>query len=220
MSCAIAWSRASSAPMISGIGGALPVRRQRRGPRPVRDPSKAMKTDDLDPGGALAIDLAEPCGLWREALSDVETLCSTAARAALAGAATPMPRPSELSIVLGDDALLRMLNQRWRGKDEPTNVLSFPAQDRDVPSGAPLLLGDVVLAFERVSSEAAAQEKALADHLRHLVVHGVLHLLGFDHEVPAEAERMEALETAVLAGLGVPDPYRAEHVRPSAASHG
>jgi len=178
-----------------------------------------MKTDDPDPGGVLAIDLVEPCGAWRQALSDVETLCTVAARAALAGAATPLPRRGELSIVLGDDTLLRMLNRRWRGKDEPTNVLSFPAQGNEAPADAPLLLGDVVLAFERVSSEAQAQQKPFADHLRHLVVHGVLHLLGFDHEAPAEAERMEALETAVLAQIGVPDPY-AERAQPKARSHG
>ena len=94
--------------------------------------------------------------------------------------------------------------------DAPTNVLSFPAAASAPPApGAPLLLGDVVLAFETVAAEAAAQGKPLADHLAHLVVHGVLHLLGFDHEADAEAERMEALETRLLAGLGIADPYRA-----------
>jgi probable rRNA maturation factor len=178
-----------------------------------------MKNDDPDSCGALAIDLAEPCPLWRETLGDVEAICGAAARAALNGANAAPPSASELSIVLGDDALVQSLNRRWRGKDEPTNVLSFPAQGGERPPEAPLLLGDVVLAYERVAQEAAAQGKPLIDHLRHLVVHGVLHLIGFDHEVPAEAEQMEALEAAVLAGLGVPDPYRAADAAPG-ASHG
>jgi len=118
--------------------------------------------------------------------------------------------PAELSIVLGDDPLLRRLNRQWRGKDKPTNVLAFPADDGMARSGAPLLLGDVILAFGTVAGEAATQGKTLAAHLSHLVIHGVLHLLGFDHEEAAAATRMEALETAVLAGIGIADPYRAE----------
>ena len=173
-----------------------------------------MKNDDPDPRGALAIDVAEPCALWRQALGDVETICDAAARAALAGANAVLPCGSELSIVLADDALVHSLNQRWRGKDEPTNVLSFPAQGGKAPLEAPLLLGDVVLAYGRVAEEAAQQCKPLADHLRHLIVHGVLHLVGFDHEAPDEAERMEALEAAVLAGLGVPNPYHAAEGAP------
>jgi probable rRNA maturation factor len=171
-------------------------------------------TGDPDRGGILTIDIAEPCALWRERLPDVERLCGEAARAALAGAASAHG-PAELSIVLGDDALIQGLNRQWRGQDKPTNVLSFAALSASPPPGAPHLLGDVVLAFETLAAEAAAQDKPLADHLRHLVVHGVLHLLGFDHAAADEAERMEALETAVLAGFGVPDPYRVTE-----ASHG
>ena len=167
---------------------------------------------EADPTAGLAVDVAEPSPLWRRHLPAVERHCAAAARAALAHAGPMSGGGAELSIVLGDDQLLRGLNRRWRGLDKPTNVLSFPAQSAGpLPAGAPRLLGDVVLAFETVHDEAAAQGKPLADHLRHLVVHGVLHLLGFDHESAAEAERMEALETAVLARLGVPDPYhRAE----------
>ena len=164
-------------------------------------------TDAPDRGDTLTIDIAEPCALWREGLPEVERLCGDAARAALA-AAGGTPRSAELSIVLGDDALVQALNRQWRGQDKPTNVLSFPVAAAALPPGAPRLLGDVVLAFETLAAEAAAQQKPLAHHLRHLVVHGVLHLLGFDHEAAGEAERMEALEIAVLAGLGVPDPYR------------
>ena len=171
-------------------------------------------TDDPDHGVTLTIDIAEPCTRWRERLPDIERLCGEAARAALAGAGTA-PGLAELSIVLGDDAMVQALNRQWRNQDKPTNVLSFPTLPAAPPPGAPQLLGDVVLAFETVAAEVAAQGKPLAHHLRHLVVHGVLHLLGFDHAVAGEAERMEALEVAVLAGLGVPDPYRVTE-----ASHG
>src|SRR5262249_12330194 len=141
-----------------------------------------------------------------------EALCASAAQAALAAAA-PGLAGCEISLVLADDALLHRLNREWRGADKPTNVLSFPAQDfaadapRPLPDGS-LPLGDVVLAFETVECEATAQGKRLADHASHLIVHGVLHLLGYDHVVEAEADRMEALERAVLTRLGIADPYR------------
>ena len=110
---------------------------------------------------------------------------------------------------LSDDAEQRGLNRTYRGKDCSTNVLAFPqTAPAAADPGTPLLLGDVVLAFETVRREAAAQGKPFADHLCHLVVHGVLHLLGFDHEAAAEAAAMEAREVTILAGLGVRDPYR------------
>jgi probable rRNA maturation factor len=162
------------------------------------------------PGRAVTIDIAEQSGDW-PALGDAAAICRGAALAALDAAATP--GDVELSIVLGDDALLRELNRRWRGKDAPTNVLSFPAQDFAAPlplppPGAALPLGDVVLAYGTLAREAAEQGKSLSDHLAHLVVHGVLHLVGYDHEAAAEAERMEGLERAVLSGIGIADPYR------------
>jgi probable rRNA maturation factor len=129
-----------------------------------------------------------------------------AALRALAGAA----RPVELAILLADDEVVRRLNRDYRGRDKATNVLSFPAAEGGpaADDAAPLLLGDVVLAGETVSREARIQRKPVAAHLSHLVVHGVLHLLGYDHSRAAEAHRMEALETEVLAGLGFADPYR------------
>jgi probable rRNA maturation factor len=144
-------------------------------------------------------------------LPEIEALCREATQAALA-AALPGRRELEVSLLLADDKAVRALNRDWRGQDKPTNVLSFPAQDRldDGPQGAPLLLGDVALAFETVEREAAAQSKRLEDHLRHLLVHGVLHLLGHDHEQAAEAERMEGLERTILERLGVADPYAEE----------
>lgn len=107
----------------------------------------------------------------------------------------------ELSVVLSDDAQVRTLNRDYRGKDRPTNVLSFP-----MPAGSGLM-GDVIFARETLTREADAQGKSFADHFAHLLVHGVLHLQGFDHRDDAEAEAMEAIETRVLAGLGIANPY-------------
>jgi probable rRNA maturation factor len=155
------------------------------------------------------IEVALASAWWRTALPDAARHCRAAARAALAAAAGTASGPVELGIVLADDALVRSLNREWRGQNKPTNVLSFPTSGAPRARGAPMLLGDVVLAFETIAAEAKAQDRALADHLAHLVVHGVLHLMGFDHERVAEAERMEALEAAVLSRLGIADPYGA-----------
>ena len=115
---------------------------------------------------------------------------------------------SELSIVFTDDAHIQELNASWRGKDKPTNVLSFPAflPQKGSSRLAPML-GDIVLALETVRSEAELDNKSFEHHLSHLLVHGLLHLLGYDHETPDEAEEMEALETRVLSRLAINDPY-------------
>jgi probable rRNA maturation factor len=146
---------------------------------------------------------------WTAALPDAEDRCHTFAAAAL-GAGELGEGPVEVSIVLADDDRVQAMNRQYRGQDKPTNVLSFATlddEDAPLPVGAPLLLGDVVLAFETMQREALEQGKPLADHFGHLVVHGVLHLLGFDHEDDADATEMESLERAILAALGVPDPY-------------
>jgi probable rRNA maturation factor len=158
----------------------------------------------------VEIDVAVPCDAWLAACPDAASLAGRAARAALAAEfPTTANAPVLLGLVLTDDEEQRTLNRTWRGKDAPTNVLSFAVTDPDEPPppGAPILLGDVVLAFETVAREAAEQGKPLPDHLVHLVVHGVLHLVGFDHESDAEAMVMEAREIGILAGLGVPAPY-------------
>jgi probable rRNA maturation factor len=113
---------------------------------------------------------------------------------------------AEVSLILAGDGLLRRLNRRYRSKDAPTNVLSFP-QPRPGRPHETSLLGDVVLAYQTVRREAAAEGKPLAAHASHLIVHGLLHLLGYDHDDAAAARRMEALETGVLARLGIADPY-------------
>ena len=171
------------------------------GPRPSR-PQLAGETPAV---AMIAIETSVADERWLEAYPEAETLVETTARAALT--ATGLPGPAVVSVKLTDDAEQRRLNRDYRGKDASTNVLSFPIGDA-APGGGPMILGDVVLAFETVAREAAEQNKPRADHLRHLVVHGVLHLLGFDHETDAEAEVMEAREREILAGLGVPDPYR------------
>lgn len=116
---------------------------------------------------------------------------------------------AELTIVLADDGTVRRLNRQYRGIDKPTNVLSFGGTDggRKPAPGLPTILGDVVLARETMAAEAAVQGKSIADHAVHLVVHGVLHLLGHDHQAAREADLMEAIEIQVLARLGVADPY-------------
>ena len=140
---------------------------------------------------------------WTAALPDAAAVAARAATAALGTVA------GDVVVLLTDDATVRDLNTRFRDKDRPTNVLSFPAAEMTLPGQAPHL-GDLVLAFGVCAAEAGAQGKSLADHLSHLTVHGVLHLLGRDHEAGAEAEEMEAEERTILASLGVADPYRAD----------
>lgn len=177
---------------------------------------KMSRTTDVK--RAVAIDLSMPCASWRRALPSAGVLAREAALAALAQSRKPLGQ-AEVSIVLADDATVRALNAQWRRKDAPTNVLAF-ASDEPPVAGKPVLLGDVVLAFETVAAEAKAQGKGLADHLRHLVIHGVLHLLGYDHIAAAPAKRMEALETRILASLGVADPYRLRDTVADEARHG
>ena len=132
---------------------------------------------------------------WSAALPEPEAVVLPAAEAAL-------DARGGVTILLTDDDSVAALNERFRGKAGPTNVLSFPAPDNPEDH-----LGDIALAYGVCAREAAEQDKPLAHHLQHLVAHGVLHLLGYDHLTEAEAEEMEALERRILAGLGVPDPY-------------
>lgn len=131
-------------------------------------------------------------------------LAEQAVAATVSVAALDVPEAAEMSVVFTDDARMAVLNGAHRGTPKATNVLSFPATPP--PPRLPLL-GDVLLARETIAREAAAEGKAEADHVAHLIVHGTLHLFGHDHETEAEARRMEALETAVMRALGLPDPY-------------
>jgi probable rRNA maturation factor len=154
--------------------------------------------------------LSIPCRQWRAELPDAQAVIETATEAALAGAPGHLDGVAavEVSVMLADDETMRGLNSRYRGIDKPTNVLSFPIGAADpTPGGEPVLLGDVVLGLETVQKEALAAAKPMAHHVSHLVVHGVLHLLGYDHENDGDAAEMESLETAILARLNIPDPY-------------
>ena len=144
---------------------------------------------------------------WTAALPDVDAVVLRAATAALGAV------EGDVVLLLTDDAGVQDLNARFRDKDRPTNVLSFPAAEMpgDLEPHLEPHLGDIVLAYGVCATEAETQGKTLADHLSHLVVHGVLHLLGRDHEDDAEAEEMEAEEREILAALGVADPYAVEH---------
>lgn len=113
---------------------------------------------------------------------------------------------AEASFTFSDDKHIRKLNVEWRQKDAPTNVLSFPASRSAELDGA-LLLGDVVLAYETIDEEAAEEGKAFEQHTAHMIVHGFLHLLGYDHESDADAAKMENLESSILIQLGMPDPW-------------
>ncbi len=115
--------------------------------------------------------------------------------------------PSEVSFLFTDDATMRGINNEWRGKDKPTNVLSFPAFPLRPGMAPKPLLGDIVFALETVQREAMSEHKSFENHLTHLIIHGVLHLLGYDHENEDDAEVMESLERTILESLAIPDPY-------------
>ena len=155
----------------------------------------------------LEIEIVRHSELW----DSIEVSGDALSRAALAAFAASSAAPDarcEVTLVLTDDDEMRELNRTWRGKDSSTNVLSFPVGEPvGEAHGEPSPLGDIVLAGEAVIEEAKVKGIPAADHAAHLVVHGMLHLLGFDHERDADAERMESFETKVLAGLGIADPY-------------
>jgi len=153
---------------------------------------------------------------WRAGIAGAapaEAIVIEAAEAALAFAGPAYA--VEIGVRLTGDAEMRTFNRTYRGRDSATNVLSFALATEDdsqegvLPQqqGAPILLGDVLAAYETCASEAENQAKPLADHLRHMVVHGILHLLGYDHKTEDEAAQMEELEREILSQMGVPDPY-------------
>jgi probable rRNA maturation factor len=144
---------------------------------------------------------------WHD-LPDAAALVGQAAEAAFARLGAGDLKDKLLSVTLADDETVAQLNAQWRGKPKPTNVLSFPAdQDIAIPPGEPRPLGDIILAAGVVRTEAAQQSKPLADHFSHLVVHGILHIMGYDHVDDAQADEMESLEKEILVKLGIADPY-------------
>lgn len=148
---------------------------------------------------SISFSVAVPDKLWLDTVTNIEAL---ALKAAQSLSVDILPQAvSEVSLVLMNDASIQALNRDYRGKDKPTNVLSFPVVN------APGLLGDIVLGRETIIREAEAGGKPLQDHLTHLIIHGLLHLLGYDHVTDDEAIIMEALEVDALAKLGIANPY-------------
>jgi probable rRNA maturation factor len=149
--------------------------------------------------------------LWRDLDFDVAGLCRTAAAQALVSAAVTSGNP-EISVVLANDAFVGELNKTWRNIDAPTNVLAFPCSegDENATDGAEQLLGDVIIAFETMRREVVEQHLSLQDHFAHLMVHGVLHLLGYDHVDDDDAVIMETMEIEALSQLGIQNPYGPE----------
>lgn len=165
----------------------------------------------------LAVSVCVEDPAWKAVLPNAAKLARAFARRAVAAALASRAASLEAAVVLADDPFIRDLNGRYRGKDSPTNVLSFPDHDHTTPDAlakalasaeSPFYLGDIILARETVVREAVERGIPLAEHFAHLVVHGLLHLLSYDHETSAaDAERMEGLETAILAAAGISDPY-------------
>jgi probable rRNA maturation factor len=175
-----------------------------------------------------SIDVAVEAGDWppEDEVRHIAQHAVEATAAVLAGGEAGGHSPNEteqeteLSILFTDDAAMQALNARWRGKDRPTNVLSFPQAPGPRISAAsglqgagPVPLGDIVLAAETVRQEAALAEKPLEDHLSHLIIHGFLHLLGYDHETEEDAEEMEQLERTALSRIGIADPTAGPRTR-------
>ena len=168
-------------------------------------PDKKTPAPSLAEGG-LDIDLMVEEGAWPSE-DTLRALVDRAVPAALAEAEVDVVDGVELSLVFADDDAIQSLNAEWRQKDKPTNVLSFPAFPMAPGDPLPPMLGDIVLAYETVAREAELEQKPLENHITHLIIHGLLHLLGYDHETDEEAQEMEALERQALARLAIPDPY-------------
>jgi probable rRNA maturation factor len=173
----------------------------------MRDAESRMAPPDVDLSKvrSVDIDILIEAGDWPSE-SDLEAMARRTIAAVFTeagiGAGT-----TEFSLVFTNDVRIRALNAGWRDKDKPTNVLSFPAFQPKRGASLPPMLGDVILARETISREAALEEKPFEHHLTHLIVHGLLHLLGYDHETETEAEEMEMVERRALARLAIPDPY-------------
>jgi probable rRNA maturation factor len=163
------------------------------------------------------VDISITAKEWAR-LEDLSGLAEGAIRAALDETGITLRPNSEVSILFCNDAFIAELNQQWRGAAKPTNVLSFPAAGaNDMPEPAPL--GDIVVAFETAAKEAAEAQIPLREHVAHLLVHGFLHLAGYDHTAAKEAEAMEEIERAALSKLGIADPYGARLIEDNACAN-
>lgn len=156
------------------------------------------------------VSLSDPA--WESDALSAERLCVEAVTLALKSADLPEildGRDIEVSVVLANDDLVQVLNREYRDKDKPTNVLSFALLDSDdpIPDGGPVAIGDIILAYQTIENEAREQEKFLKDHFTHLLVHGTLHLVGYDHMTEDDANIMETLEIRILEKMNIQNPY-------------
>jgi len=151
--------------------------------------------------GRLSIDLRIADERWN-VLGD----CYALAARVLGTSAAKLKAGGEAAILLTDDAEMRALNKQWRGLDKPTDVLSFPGEGPEIP-GQPQYLGDIAVGYETALCDAEAMDRPFEAHIAHLLIHGFLHLLGYDHIEAEDAKVMEPMEVELLAGLGWPDPY-------------
>ncbi len=162
---------------------------------------------------ALNLDVNIQLDEWLTAIPEIELVIEKTTRHVLeATGLSEYANSIEVSILLTDDEAIKALNDEYRDKDKPTNVLSFPQEEMDPDAydewdGKDVVLGDVICALETIKHEAQEQDKELLHHFTHMLVHGILHLQGHDHGTEREAEEMEALETEILEDLSIPDPY-------------
>lgn len=168
----------------------------------------------------IAVEISVPHTMWKTVNFDPRAIARKAVDATLSRVEIPSDiadKTLEISLVLSGDKEVQVLNWQYRGKDNPTNVLSFTALDdegaqAELAAGGPFCLGDIILAYETIEREATELGKSMRDHYIHLVVHGFLHLLGYDHLEEKEAQKMEGLEVLVLADLGIENPYENHYV--------
>jgi probable rRNA maturation factor len=158
----------------------------------------------------LQVEISIEDGSWQDLATDIGSLCETSLRDAWEALDNRPVPDAQVSILLTGDGHMQRLNARYRNKDQPTNVLSFPSPDEgplaDI-EGRGRVLGDIALSVQTIVREATEQSKSIKDHVTHLLVHGLLHLLGYDHEVDDEATVMEQLEIDILGTMNVPNPY-------------
>lgn len=154
---------------------------------------------------AIDLDIVVEDPRWSDTLMNAQALAEKAVDAGYKQAG--FSETASICVLLADDAQVQVLNRDYRGKDSPTNVLSFPSSEMPAIPGEPRALGDIALAYETLVREADEADRSLTDHFLHLIIHASLHLIGYTHNAEQEAESMEALEIAALAGLGVSNPY-------------